>query len=188
MMNSPEQNPLIVITAERGGGKTGCIKRTISFLERNGIPYTGFYAEGIWSGKERHSFTLNIMPEGEQIPLCDRTTESWIPYGRFRYNPAALHKGARTVERARPGVIIVMDEIGLQELSGRVWSETFDRALLKKDNPMIVSIQRQYLGAIMKKWDLKRAHIYDGNRYDWNDSWPDIVEFLHNFSIDSFHV
>jgi nucleoside-triphosphatase THEP1 len=177
-INQIDSAPLIIITAEKGGGKTTCIKRILSFLNDKSMPHTGFFSEGTWLEGERHSFTLNLVPGSEKVPLCDRTTESWTASGKFRYNPEALLKGAAAVERAIPGEIIIMDEIGLQELSHRVWAEALNHALIKNQNPMIVSVQYRCLDGIMAKWNLHYAHIFDGTKYGWDDLLIQIKQLI----------
>lgn len=173
-----EMTSRIVITADRGGGKTTFIKRIISHLARTGAPHTGFFAEGAWCGNERMSFILHLVPEGETIPLCDRVTESWVPAGRFRYNPEALTKGSAAVKRARPGEIVIMDEIGLQELSHLVWAETLDHLLNKNMNPLIVAVRCRYLSQVMARWSLGDTNIFDGIKNNWDDMWPDMASLL----------
>ncbi len=161
---------ILVITAERGGGKTAFMKRIVSFLSVNGIPHTGFFADGTWHEGARSAFSLCVVPEMTSIALCDRINPDWPRHGRFRYNPAALELGRRAVERALPGEIIVMDEIGLQELRGEVWSDALTAALGKK-NPLLLSVRRRVVDDVVAKWSMRDARIFDGSGVSWERIW-----------------
>lgn len=184
--NKVHHTPIIIITADKGGGKTAFIKRIISYLAEYSIPHTGFFADGTWRDGERYTFILTLVPEYEKVPLCDRTTESWMPSGRFRYNPVALFKGSTAVERAMPGEIILVDEIGLQELQNRIWAETLDRALNKNQNPLVLTVRYRYLDNTMAKWNLHDAYIFDGTKYSWEKMWPGLVELFHSLQAGAF--
>ena len=168
--HSPEGAFRIIITADRGAGKTTFIRRVASFLAMNNIPHTGFFADGTWERDTRSSFTLNLLPELASIPLCDRSTEGWLQHGRFRYNPAALNAGCEVITRARPGEIIIMDEIGRQELEGHIWAGTLNEAINGK-NPLLLSVQYQYLDEIIEKWNLRDSDLFNGNVTPWDTLW-----------------
>lgn len=161
---------ITIITAERGGGKTAFMKRIVSFLSGNGMPHTGFFADGSWHEGERSAFSLCVVPEMTSITLCDRINPDWPRHGRFRYNPAALELGKGAVERALPGEIIVMDEIGLRELRGEVWADALTTALEKK-NPLLLSVRRRLVKDVMAKWSVRDARIFDGSGVSWERIW-----------------
>ena len=156
----------ILITADKGGGKTTFIKRVAELLARHDIPHAGFYAEGTWDGNARSSFSLTLLPEKTVIPLCDRTSEEWQPCGRFRYNPTALEKGNEIIERSGPDDIVLMDEIGRQELEGRVWAGTLGIAT-RMNNPLILSVQLRYLEGIIEMLKPLEFTVYNGSINPW---------------------
>ncbi|MBN2159777.1 MAG: hypothetical protein JW807_10300 [Spirochaetes bacterium] len=172
----------IIITADRGGGKTTFIKRVASFLAVHGIPCSGFFAEARREEEGRERYILTMLPGMTTIPLCDRYAEGWLQYGRFRYNPAAIERGNRAVARTRPGDIIIMDEIGLQELRGYVWADALSSALIK-NNPMILSVQHRNLDGIIEKWHLRNAVIFNGSTSPWDDIWNEITSNILNMTL-----
>lgn len=172
------RNPRIIITAGKGGGKTTAIQRIIGHLQSAAIPCTGFYAEGAWEGDVRSSFILHRIPEGDSVPLCDRRTEEWVTHGRFRYNPAAIAQGDHAVRRAVPGEYIIMDEISVQELRGNVWAGTLSWAVQRKENPLVLSVQRRCLKEVLSAWGLKGAAVFDGEKAPLDILWDDIVECI----------
>ena len=168
----------IIITAGKGGGKTAAVRRIINYLHHAAIPHRGFYAVGAWEDDIRSSFTLHSVPGGESVPFCDRHTEEWIQYGRFRYNPAALQKGDHAVRRAVPGECIIMDEISLQELRGNLWADTLSWAVQRRENPLILSVQRRYLDDVRSTWKLEDAVVFDGETVPLEISRCDIEDWI----------
>jgi nucleoside-triphosphatase THEP1 len=178
----------IVITAGKGGGKTSMIRRITGCLRDAAIPCTGFYAEGAWAGDMRGSFTLRCVAGGDPVPLCDRTTAGWIPYGRFRYNPAAIQSGDDAVRRALPGEFIIMDEISIQELRGNVWADTLSWAVRRKDNPLVLAVQHRCLGDVIAAWKLEDAVIFDGERAPLDSQWEDIARWINAVRHNRLHL
>ncbi len=164
----------VLITAGRGEGKTTFIKEISRHLETRLVPHTGFYAEGAWEDGSRKSFCLTLLPGKDIVPLCDRTTEEWLKFGRFRYNPAALARGNETIAGARPGEIIIMDEIGRQELEGRVWADALGVAL-SKGNPLILSVQLRYLEDIISRLKLREYTVYNVGIDPWHALFKEVT-------------
>lgn len=154
--------PFIIVTADRGSGKTTFIKEIAAILEEKKVPYSGFYAEGTWdSNKVRNTFTLTLLPSKESILLCDTITESWLLHGRFRFNPDAISKGTEIVINTPAKAAIIIDEVGIMELNGNVWANALSEAVKKNQNPIIISVRTHFLDDILSKWDLQGAIIFD---------------------------
>jgi nucleoside-triphosphatase THEP1 len=165
---------IIIITADRGAGKTSFIRRIVSHLRDGGIAHAGFYAEGTWRDDERQDFSLHLLPSGENLPLCDRITDSWIPLGRFFFNPEALRQGYNAVMEARPGDVIIMDEIGVQEINGSAWADALNGAI-RKNNPLILSVRHRHLPGIINTWHMGGAIILNGNDVSWENLFKKIL-------------
>ena len=158
----PRNHPVIIVTADRGSGKTTFIKEIVSILEEKKIPLTGFYAEGTWdSNHVRNTFSLVLLPSREKIMLCDSSTNSWTLQGRFRFNPSALTKGNNAIKSATKESIVVIDEIGILELNGSIWSDALTEIINRDKNPVIISVRRHFLEDVKGKWNLGNAIIFD---------------------------
>lgn len=160
--NELRNYPVIIVTADRGSGKTTFIKEIVSILEEKKIPITGFYAEGTWdSNHVRNTFTLTLLPSRENVMLCDSSTNSWILQGRFRFNPNALAKGKNAIKSATKGSIVVIDEIGILELNGSIWSDALTEIINRDENSVIISVRRHFLEDVKGKWNLSNTIIFD---------------------------
>ena len=170
-----KQYPVIIVTADRGGGKTTFIKEMVSVLDEKKLSYAGFYAEGIWDNNQNRSeFTLTLLPSKESIKLCDTNTTVWPLNGRFRFNPDAIRKGDDTIYNAPVKTLVIIDEVGVMELNGDVWAGSLTTILHRDQNPVIITVRRHFLDDVLSKWNLKNAIIFDAS----TDCPEDAVKYV----------
>ena len=152
---------IIIVTGDRHSGKTTFIKEMVAHLENHHIPLAGFYAQGHWENNQRSGFTLTILPNLTTIELCNRTTKSWQQFGVFHFNPTAINAGINALNNAPEGAVVVVDEIGLFELEGKLWANAFERILSEKKHSIIVSIRQSFLEQAKEKWNFSGALAVD---------------------------
>ncbi len=149
MMNEPRH---ILICGDRGVGKSTLIQK---LLARNTLPVYGFLTERL-AADETGFHPIYIHPAGtgrrrheerNQIGACDSR--------RHNVSIEAFNTlGARYLFAARPGGIIVMDELGFMEAR----AETFVNAVfaaLNGDIPVIAAVKARYDVAFLNE---VRAH------------------------------
>ncbi len=166
---------IFIVTADKHAGKTTFIKELVASLKNIEINYVGFFAEGLWrdDGK-RAGFNLVTLPQNIVIPLSNRENTSWEQYGPFYYNPQALACGQRIVENSQAKSVIIMDEIGKQELNGNIWAQALESALSKNANSIVITVRKLYLQDVIDKWQLHSATIVDAT----TDCPDDIAKLL----------
>ncbi|MHC1704825.1 MAG: nucleoside-triphosphatase [Tenuifilaceae bacterium] len=167
--------PIIIVTADRGSGKTTFIKEIATILEEKKISFTGFYADGTWDEKRiRNTFTLTLLPSKESILLCDTTTERWSLQGRFRFNPDAIAKGENTVNQSVKGSVVLIDEVGILEMNGLVWANCLSSVIEKNQNPILITVRHHFLENVKNKWKISDAYVFDAT----SDCPEDAVKML----------
>lgn len=169
--------PVIIVTADRGGGKTTFVKEVIAVLDEKKLTYSGFYAEGFWdSNKTRTEFNLVTLPNKSNYKLCDTNTSIWPMKGRFHFNPEAIQFGTEIVLNTPPKSLIIMDEIGIMELNGDVWAGTLTTILNRNQNPILITVRKHFLDDIRNKWNLNDAIVFDATV----DCPEDVLRLLVN--------
>lgn len=153
---------IFIVTADKHAGKTTFIKELVASLKNIEINYVGFFAEGIWrdDGK-RAGFNLVTLPQNIVIPLSNRENTCWEQHGPFRYNPKALAEGKQLLEDAGRDSIIIIDEIGKQELNGNIWAQALEKALNHNASAIVITVRKLYLQDVIEKWQLHSATIVD---------------------------
>ncbi|OFY56650.1 MAG: hypothetical protein A2X22_12225 [Bacteroidetes bacterium GWF2_49_14] len=149
---------IILITGDRGEGKTGLLRNKMEELKREGRALCGFIAEGIHDASgERTGYGIININTGERIGFCHMEgPDHWERVGRFRVNPDGLAKGYEWMspENVRKADLIVIDELGPLELAGKGWSPLIDRILRDDPKPMIWTVRTQLAAKIAHKWNV----------------------------------
>lgn len=135
---------VIVLTGERGIGKTTVCRKVIALAQGEGHLCGGILTLSrpgdnrllldVGSGNTR-SLTL----ESDEIPA--------VLQGRFRFDPEALRWGNRTLIQTLPCDLLVVDELGPLEIErGGGWVSAFD-VLRRADFALALAVVRPELVA-----------------------------------------
>jgi nucleoside-triphosphatase THEP1 len=159
---------ICLITGDRGEGKTTFLIKMVDDLIAEGKKVSGFFAIGIHDPDgARSGFNIRNIETGEEAEFCvTNGNPDWEKIGRFRINPDGLAKGYEWMspERIRQSDVLVIDELGPLEMSGRGWSNLIGRIL--EDNPkqMIWTVRRSLAAKIAVKWNVGEVKVIEGSR------------------------
>lgn len=127
----------VFISGRPGVGKTTLIKKIILWMEREGIPFSGFITEEIREHGKRTGFKIINLSKGEEAILALRDHPSPVMVGRYGVLLENFEKvGIAALQADTPFLII--DEIGSMELASRKFKLRL-KELLRKDSPHIVA-------------------------------------------------
>ncbi len=151
---------VVIVTGERGSGKTALAAATVEFLRVAGHRVGGILAPGAWRDGARFSFDVIDLATGERRPLaCREPRDGWRAEGAFWVDPAGLALGHAALGADQADVIVV-DEVGPWELRGAGWSRELD-ALLGRAIPLLLVVRRDCLDAVASRWSLAGATVFD---------------------------
>jgi len=159
-MNS---NKVVIITGDRGVGKTTKISDIINLLRENSIPVAGFVAIGEWGNGERSKYTLMDIVTGKSAIICTvKSTVGYAKHGRFYFNPLAVKFGENILYRQQDSSrVVVIDEIGPFELEGKVWHNLLVYNLKNTQNILLLSVREKLIDDIIEKYNLSNVSIYN---------------------------
>ena len=152
----------VLLTGERGSGKTTAAKRLVDLLRASGKTVAGILAHGHWDEGVRSGFDVEDIRTGERRQLCRRDgPRHWMSMGPFRFDPDGLALGHAALTMV-PGELpdcVVVDEVGPLELDGRGWAEDLD-VLLRDTRGLIVLVVRTDLCPdVQRRWGTPEAQI-----------------------------
>lgn len=162
-MNSAE-NKVFIITGEQGAGKTNLLNEVVELLRKKGVKMQGFIAKGYWSNGMRSGFDLKNINSGELKVLCtDSVNKSYIKIGRFYFNPETIKYGEEIlkVQIKSSSELIVIDEIGLFELQGKLWSSALQDLLINGQNPILITVRINFLEDVISYFNLRNVSLVD---------------------------
>jgi nucleoside-triphosphatase THEP1 len=147
---------IMILSGEPGCGKSRLLEIFTAHLKEAGLRVSGFLASSVpgYLG----SYYLVDLRDENSVPFCSQTAPlGWERSGRFYFNPAAIDLGRsvlRSCGEEKPDLVI-LDEIGPFELSGRIWADALSE-LLGTIPPLVMLVVRDSLvDAVIRKWDLE---------------------------------
>lgn len=162
-MNSTE-NKVFIITGKQGGGKTNLLIKVIEMLGKSGLKMNGFVAKGHWNNGLRSGFDLQNISSGESKVLCkDSFEKSYLKIGRFYFNPDAIKYGEEILSdlNVHNNELKVIDEIGLFEIQGKLWSNSLTNLLMNKTNPILITVRINFLEEVVSHFNLTNVMLFN---------------------------
>lgn len=138
---------MIVITGEKGIGKTTLLKKIINQSKRD------FY--GIISERFDKGYYVEDLKTGEKRILCSKDCIGFKVKG-FYFDPAALQVIIESLKRK--GEILVYDEIGYLEIEEkiRIWE------YIKE--PAILVVRKDLVDMISSRFNTEVFEVFEENR------------------------
>jgi len=154
----------IFITGLPGSGKTTLIRNILKELKLNA---DGFYTQEIRRGSKRLGFKIKTL-NGREGVLSHVTLKSLYRVGKYRVNIKDLEEiGVKSIlEALRENKVIVIDEIGKQEMCSSKFKKAIISALNSK-NKVLGTIKLTYdpfTDKIKKRKDTKVFYLTKVNR------------------------
>jgi nucleoside-triphosphatase THEP1 len=156
-------NKVFIITGEQGAGKTTCLVEVIGILEKKGIGVRGFFARGYWSDGLRSGFDLVNVKTNEKHILCrNYFDEGDQKFGRFYFKPSTIKTGNTILNPSNKSTdeLMVIDEIGLFEIQGKLWSDSFSRLLKDQSAPILITVRTNLVEPVIAHFKLSNTYLF----------------------------
>lgn len=164
---------IFIITGKIGSGKTTFLNQLIQKLREHNLTVSGFLAKRSVSDEMKQNYEVHVIDTGESIPLASRKpVKGWNKTGNFYLNPEALKRGNDMLSDSQilNKDLIVVDEIGIFELEGKIWADAVSRLIEKGAGIMIWVVRRSLVEKVILKWGLKDTVIIDIEKVSVKDA------------------
>lgn len=145
---------LIILTGERGEGKTTLCLSLAEEAKRLGWTVGGIASPGEWKDGRREGYWVRDLSSGEERKLATRSSNVETRHvGSFTFSPEGFAFGRRALWTAIKADVqlLIVDEIGPLELRGEGWAQELMH-MQKNDVPCVmVWVVRPNLIDIVKK-------------------------------------
>jgi nucleoside-triphosphatase THEP1 len=154
---------VVVVTGPGDGGKTGAVVAAVDRLARDGVQMAGFVQPGEYEGDQKIGFRIRDVASGDDAPLATLGDRSRGDFGtRFRFSEQGFRLGREALQRAAPGRVVIVDELGPVELRGRGHMPAVHRALATPELlGAIVVVRRTLVPSLLAELDACDAVVID---------------------------
>jgi nucleoside-triphosphatase len=152
--------PIVIITGERGAGKTTLVTAVVERLRAAGACVGGVLAPGTVRDGRRNAFDVVDLATGERRPLSARDAQpGWIEEKCFWVDPDGYRLGNAALSRAGADVVVV-DEVGPWELAGSGWAARLD-SLVAGAVPLLLVVRGHCVFDVVTRWQLEPLAIVE---------------------------
>lgn len=136
--------------------------QVINELKNGAICCKGFVAEGKWTNNLRSGFSIKDLKTGKSYILCpENPGTGHEKIGRFYFNQKTIKIGEKILLDGKPGELMVIDEIGLFELKGKVWGKVLQTLLDQAQNPMLITVRQKFLKDVIDNFNIEIPLVFE---------------------------
>lgn len=156
------KNNVIIITGNKGEGKTTKLQRIVKLIKKEKISMTGFLAYADLKDGDRNGYTLVDIVSSKSIILCsNEPCSTYEKIGRFYFNPLAIKFGQKLLNtNPVEKTLIVIDEVGPFELQNKIWYDSLVYQLGIPKNVILLIVRAKLVDEIIRKFEITNTNIY----------------------------
>jgi len=151
------ESKIFIITGEQGEGKTTKLTQVIDILKKKNYKVSGFIAPGRWSDGLRSGFDIVDIKTDEKRLLCQSGhNERYVKIGRFNFDAEAIKFGEQLLLNAADMEtdFVVIDEIGMFELQGKLWAGSFLKLVKSAPCPILITVRSKFIEDVKTSFKL----------------------------------
>jgi nucleoside-triphosphatase THEP1 len=154
------QDRLILWVGEKHSGKTTSAADLVRIVRAGGFEVAGVLAPSLYSKGRLMGFDVLDLRNQTQAPLARRRVDA-SETGPFRFIEDGLRLGAAALspEAAESADLVIVDEFGPLELSGRGWRSSVDSLLASINAAILLVVRRELVESV--------HHVY-ADFWCWN--------------------
>jgi len=153
---------IFILTGPVHSGKTTLVKNVARELKRQEYRIGGFLSEAVWENEATVGYDLFDLREETSIPLVRRTgEEKWQKIGSYFFIPQGLARAEKIILREKDVDILVVDEVGPLELSGKGFWPALKQVIFHPLNIYLLVIRKNILEDFLKTLGKREVKIFD---------------------------
>jgi nucleoside-triphosphatase THEP1 len=147
---------ILIITGNENTGKSTLCKKVVIYARSNGVIVTGILSELVVNGEKKISINSIEIKTGKNITLADYSPGWDIqkPEKKWRFKSNVFEWGNHVLVNAIPTDLLVIDEIGYQELENQMgWNECFSILSSQKYKIGLLVIRPEFIQKAKQIWE-----------------------------------
>ncbi len=151
---------VVLLVGERGKGKTTLLTGLAEILRRRGVEVGGILSPRIVRGGETVGYLVRDIADGREEVLCSLEPPG-LRFRRFYFRPEGIEFGRKAILEATGLPVLIVDEVGPLELTGRGLAPALQEALRGRvERSTIIAVRPGVLGEVRKAFGISRALVY----------------------------
>jgi nucleoside-triphosphatase THEP1 len=153
-MNKSSRLYPVVVVGSKNSGKTAFLEMLVRKARNRGLHVAGFLSRGQWrEGEKPHYFLLDLNSDNNYL-LASETPHPSRPffYGRYYFNPEIFEIGNRILKESTSADMLVLDEFGPLERTGKGFSSGFNHALRHFKGILVLAVRPSLLPFVLKQF------------------------------------
>ena len=153
---------ILVLTGVVHSGKTTFLKNFLPSLEALQLPVCGYLSPLVMVEGRAAGYDLFDIRKGQAIPFLRTEGEAgWPKVGPYFFLPAGLEAAETAIRSHRPGEILIVDEVGPMELSGRGVRSALKEALSKPSVYCLLVVRKPLLTDLRRMLGNQQVEVFD---------------------------
>jgi nucleoside-triphosphatase len=159
---------LIIISGERGEGKTTFLAQIVQELRKRKLKVGGILALGYWKQGVRDRFEIVNLSDDTSRIYCQRNpVEGWEKVVHFYINPEGDKFGNQALDTQilKDSDWVIIDEVGPFELQGKGWATAMQKLIHELNKPMIWVVRKSLVDKVIANWKVENYTVYNIQQY-----------------------
>lgn len=169
---------IYIITEDEHKGKTTFVKNIVSRLLNSGLNIQGFIAEAVVVDKKLTGYDLKNVQNNKKVQIITKDKhDNWLKLGPYFFNPGGFDFGIDILnnKNINNADLIIIDEIGPLELSGKGWCNQINNLLTVNPVPMIWVVRKSIIKEVIEKWEISNYEIINISLHNENEIFNKII-------------
>lgn len=153
---------IFILTGPIHSGKTTLLKKVVQELKEQKHRVDGFLSETVWEKEEIVGYDLFDLKKDRAIPFIRRKGEKeWQKVGSYFFIPQSLAEAENIILSGKEADILVVDEVGPLELSGKGFWPVLKQVIFQPLNSYLLVTRKNILEDFLAKLGKCKVKIFD---------------------------
>jgi len=153
---------IFIVTGPVHSGKTTLVKQVFSKLKEQGVQISGFLSERVSQGREISGYDLFDLKTEKSRPFIRKQSKGeGERVGPFFLIPQVLAEAKEIILHGKKADVLVIDEVGPLELSGKGFWPALENVLQKLPKCILLVAREEILEDLLELIKEEEVRVFD---------------------------
>lgn len=153
---------VIILTGPVNSGKTTLLRRAVEELRKQNFNLDGFLSDAVVHAKKKIGYNLLDLKMNRSIPFIRKSGhKDWQKVGPYFFIPEGLAWANQVIRRSSEAEILIVDEIGPLELSGKGLWPVLEKVLSQRVQKFFFVLRRNIVEDFLDMAALTETKVFD---------------------------